>query len=96
MECPRAAARVGSGGPSQSHATILAKTAGRPTSEKRGIWSALPSSEALSSGAVRAVAVLSHGDRLRTAGAPVEAPRPKQQDLDLSRNCIKLSRENGC
>ena len=36
-------------------------------------------SEAPASGAVRAVAVLSHRDRLRTASAPREGPRPRQQ-----------------
>ena len=96
VECARAAARVGSSGPSQPHAPIPAKRAGRPTSEKRGIWQALRSSEAPASGVRRAVALLSHRDKLRTAGAPREGPRPQTAGPRSCRNRINLSRKNGC
>ncbi len=94
VECARSAARVGSGGPSQPHAPIPAKRAGRPTSENRGIWSALRSSEAPSSGVVRAVALLSHRDTQRTASEPREGPRLRQQAIDLPRQVQQIERRN--
>ena len=50
----------------------------RPRRSK-GFGKRFGASEALSSGAVRAVSLPNHRDRLRTAGAPREGPRPRQQ-----------------
>ena len=89
-----AADHWGPGGPPQPHAPNPAKRAGGPTSEKRGIWSALPSSAALSSGARRAVALLSHRDKLRTAGAPREGPRPQTAGRKSKPQLHQIERRN--